>query len=236
MSMEPRDRLATPMSLEREVEALQVAELYRNLSVAAPAAFFGPLLCTAVFLEDGLDRPHVAWLAYGTAVAALRMGLCWAIRRQSALGWNLEPRQWARLAVAGNFLAGVQWGLLGTWLYPDVPGFRQAFAMMVITCFVGGSITAYAPVRWAHPALALPATLPPTLYIFFVDSGVHVSAGLTALFFSAMVLYYAVREHGVVARRLRADTRLRREIQDLVSDADAARHAPVRDGALASQA
>lgn len=235
MSMKPRDRQAIPASLAREVEALQVAELYRNLAVSAPAAFFGTLLCTAVFLEDGLDRAHIAWLAYGTAVAALRMGLCWAIRRQSALGWNLEPRQWARLAVAGNFLAGVQWGLLGTWLFPEVPGFRQTFAMMVITCFVGGSITAYAPVRWAHPALAIPATLPPTIYIFFMESGVHVSAGLTALFFSAMVLYYSVHEHGLVTRRLRADTRLRREIQDLVSDADAARRAPLREGALASR-
>jgi hypothetical protein len=213
-----RDGLAS--SLSREVEALQVAELFRNLGVSAPAAFFGTLLCTAVFLEDGLRGPQIAWLAYATAVAAFRLGLCWAIRRQPELGWDVDPRQWARLAVLGNFLAGVQWGLLGTWIFPETPGFRQTFAIMVITCFVGGSITAYAPVRWAHPALAIPATLPPAIYIFFIQSGPHVPAGLTALFFSAMVLYYALRAHEQVARRLRADTRLRREIQGLVSVAD----------------
>ena len=98
--------------------------------------------------------------------------------------------------------------------------------MMVITCFVGGSITAYAPVRWAHPALALPATLPPTVYIFFIHSGVHPMAGFTALFFVAMIIYYAFRENDLVAQRLRADARLRRELQaieDLAASARASR-------------
>jgi hypothetical protein len=153
-------------------------------------------------------------------VAALRLGLAWLHRTRATRGWDLEPRVWARLAVLGNFLAGIQWGLLGTWLFPEEPGYRQSFVIMVITCFVGGSITAYAPVRWAHPALAIPATLPPTLYIFFIDSGPHTMAGFTALFFTTMVLYYAFRETEMVARRLRADARIRREllaIEDLAA-------------------
>jgi hypothetical protein len=220
MSIQPGSRGDPSSFLSREVEALAVAEFFHNLTVSAPAAFFGTLLCTAVFMEDGLRGAHVAWLAYGTVVAALRLGLCWAIRRQAEFGWHLEPRQWARLAVLGNVLAGIQWGLLGTWLFPEEPGFRQTFTIMVITSFVGGSITAYAPVRWAHPALSIPATVPPMIYVFFVESGPHYSAGATALFFSAMVLYYSFREHRLVVRRLRADTRLRHEIQDLVSAAD----------------
>jgi hypothetical protein len=159
-------------------------------------------------------------------VAALRLALCWLHRHRARLGWKLEPWQWARLAVAGNFLAGIQWGLLGTWLYPEEAGYRQAFAIMVITCFVGGSITAYAPVRWAHPALALPATIPPTIHIFFVESGPHPMAGFTALFFTAMVIYYALREHELVAQRLRADTRLRRELRAIEDLASSARQVP----------
>lgn len=220
MFMESRNRDGADSALSREVEALQVAEFFRNLTVSAPAAFFATLLCTAVFLEDGLKGPHITWLAYGTAVSALRLALCWASRKQAALGWNLDAGQWAKLAVLANVLAGIQWGLLGTWLFPEEPGYRQTFAIMVITCLVGGSITAYAPIKWAHPALALPATVPPSIYIFFIESGLHVSAGLTALFFSAMVVYYALREHRLVVGRLRSETRIRHEIQDLVSTVD----------------
>lgn len=228
MPAEPNIRAKGQASLAGEVEELQVAELYRNLGISSVAAYFGTLLCVAVFYEDGLRSSHVAWLAYGTTVAALRLGLCWAHRHRAAHGWDLAPWQWAWLAVLGIFLAGIQWGLLGTWLYPQEPGFRQAFAMMVITCFVGGSITAYAPVRWAHPALALPAALPPTLYVFFVDSGPHPMAGFTALFFVAMVLYYALREHDLVAQRLRADVRMRRELQAIEDLAASAREIPPR--------
>lgn len=215
-------------SLQAEIEALQVAEIYRNLAVSAAAAFFGTLLCVAVFLEDGLAGRHVAWLVLGSAVAGLRLALAWLHRHQDGRAWAVDARGWARLAIAANLLAGIQWGLLGTWLYPVEPGYRQAFAIMVITCFVGGSITAYAPVKWAHPALAVPATLPPTIHIFFFESGPHAMAGFTALFFIFMVLYYALREHELVEQRLRADAHLRRELRAVEARA-AGRDTPFAD-------
>lgn len=202
-------------SYAREVEALQVAELYRNLPVGAASAYFGTLLCVAVFLEFGMGGREVVWFAYGTIVAVLRLGLCWLHRHQDGIGGDFAPADWARLAIIGNALAGIQWGLLGTWIFPELPGYRQTFSIMVITCFVGGSITAYAPVRWAHPALSLPATIPSTLYIFFIESGPHLMAGFTALFFSAMVIYYSLRETELVAQRLRADVRIRKQLSEL---------------------
>ncbi len=221
MASTPREPETFPPSLSREVEALQVAELFRNLRIASVSAYFGTLLCIAVFLGDGLRGPHIAWLAYATVVAAVRLGLCWAHGNYAALGRDLEPWQWARLAVLGNFLAGIQWGLLGTWLFPEVPGFRQTFVIMVITCFVGGSITAHACVRWAHPALSVPAAVPSAIYIFFVESGPHYMAGFTALFFIGMVLYYSLRETELITRRIRADARLRRHVDALEAAAGA---------------
>lgn len=215
MANETWDRRPPAASHAREVEALQVAELYRNLPVGAASSYFGTLLCVAVFLEFGMGGREVVWFAYGTVVAVLRLGLCWLYRGQSGIGGDFTPADWARLAIIGNVLAGIQWGLLGTWIFPDLPGYRQTFSIMVITCFVGGSITAYAPVRWAHPALSLPATIPSSIYIFFFASGPHFMAGFTALFFSAMVLYYAFRETELVAQRLRADVRLRKQLSEL---------------------
>src|SRR5690606_38652825 len=65
------------------------------------------------------------------------------------------------------------------------------FTIMVITCFVGGSLPAYASVKWAHEALAIPATIPTAINLFFVQDGVHWFAGVTALFFCAAIVYYA---------------------------------------------
>ena len=218
-----------PTVVAHDVETLQVAEIYRNLPLGAGAALLGTILCVFVLAEEGLKARHIVWLGYGIIVAILRLGLCWAYRDGTMA---LDSRDWGRLAVFGNLLAGIQWGLLGTWLYPEDPGYRQAFTMMVITCFVGGSVTAYAPVRWAHPALALPATIPPTLYIFFIHSGVHPMAGFTALFFVAMIIYYAFRENELVVHRLRADARLRRELRAIEDLAASARELPPLDTSL----
>lgn len=212
MALASDDRRDAAASYAREVEALQVAVFYRSVPVAAASALFGVLLCFAFFASDGLRTAHIAWLAYGVAVALFRLYLGRAHGQGGGLWGSLEPRDWARLAVFANFLAGVQWGLLGTALFPEEPGFRQSFAVMVVTCYVGGSITAYAPIRWAHPALSLPAILPSTAYIFFVESGPHWVAGAMAFFFCGMVLYYALRESDMVAERLRADVRLRKQL------------------------
>jgi hypothetical protein len=203
-----------PSALAQEVQALQVAELFRNLPAGAASALAGTFLCVAVLAQEGMRSAHVAWLAYGIVVAAVRLGMCWAYR---AGAFGLDPAGWARLAVFGNFLAGVQWALLGTWLFPAEAGPRQNFAIMVITCFVGGSITAYAPVRWAHPALSVPATVPASIHIFFIESGPHPLSGVMAFFFVGMVLFYAFRESEMVAQRLRADVRLRRQLNELQS-------------------
>ena len=205
-----------PTVVAHDVETLQVAEIYRNLPLGAGAALLGTILCVFVLAEEGLEARHIVWLGYGIVVAILRLGLCWAYR-DGAMA--VDPRDWGRLAVFGNLLAGIQWGLLGTWLFPAEPGHLQNFVIMVITCYVGGSITAYAPLRWAHPALSIPAAVPPTVYIFFIDSGPHPVSGFMAFFFVGMVLFYAFRETEAVAERLRADTRIRQKLRDLEENA-----------------
>ena len=213
-----------PTVLAHDVETLQVAELYRNLPLGAGSALLGTILCVFVLAEEGLHARHVVWLGYGIIVAMLRLGLCWAYRDGRMA---VDSRDWGRLAVFGNLLAGIQWGLLGTWLFPVEPGHLQNFAIMVITCYVGGSVTAYAPLRWAHPALSVPAAVPPTVHIFFIDSGPHPVSGFMAFFFVGMVLFYALRETEAVAQRLRADTRIRQKLRDLEANARLIREYPV---------
>lgn len=198
-----------PPRFETRVRALQVDELFRFAATAAGFSFFGALLALGVMIDTGDTGRGSIWFLWATALTFFRFVVVAAYRRRDPAS---DPEPWGRLVVAGNLLAGIQWGLLGTVLFPAEAGYRQLFTLMVITCFVGGSVTAYAAVKWAHEALALPATVPPAIYLFFVQDGVHLYAGVTALFFCFAIVYYARRLH----RRLQERFELEVEHADLV--------------------
>jgi PAS domain S-box-containing protein len=173
---------------EPRLRALQVDELYRLSATAAGFSYVGALLALGVLVEAGDFGRGSLWFLWATAVTCFRFMVAIAYRRRDRLG---NPETWARLVIAGNVLAGLQWGALGTLLFPEEAGYRQLFHVMVITCFVGGSLPAYAPVRWAHEALSIPATIPTSIHLFFVQDGIHAIAGATALFFCIAIVYYA---------------------------------------------
>jgi PAS domain S-box-containing protein len=118
---------------------------------------------------------------------------------------------YARGVVVINALAGVQWGLLGTVFFPVAPVYAQLFTLMVIICFVAGSVTAYSAVRGAHEALSIPATIPTSIYVFFLHDGVHWYAGIAALFFCFAIIHYSGRLHRYIA----SSYRLQMERDDL---------------------
>jgi len=192
------------------VRALQVEELYRLAPTAAAYSYFGALLTLGVLIDIGDIGRGALWFLWATAVTFLR-SICIVAYRRRAPGTNPEP--WAQLVVIANFLAGIQWGLLGTVLFPMGPAYLQLFLLMVIICFVAGAVTAYAPVRGAHEALAVPAAIPSAIYIFFIQSGPHWYAGVLALFFCFTILYYASK----LSRNMEEGFRLQVERDDLLA-------------------
>src|SRR5689334_12355795 len=125
---------------EPRLRALQVDELYRLAPTAAGFSYFGALLTLGVLIDTGDTARGAVWFLWATAVTFYRFLIAVAYRRRAP---GSDPNAWATLVIAGNFLAGLQWGILGTLLFPADHGYRQLFTIMVITCFVGGSITAY---------------------------------------------------------------------------------------------
>ena len=182
------------------VLAMQVEEIYRQAPTATAFSYLGSLLVLGVMVQTGDTGRGSAWFLWATIVAAMRVFMIVAYQRR-APGSDAAP--WARLMIACNFLAGLQWGALGTLLWVEEPVFRQLFTLMVITCFVGGSLPAYSPVRGAHEALSIPATIPTGIYLFFVQDGVHWLAGATALFFCFAIVFYARRLNADVEERMR---------------------------------
>lgn len=187
---------------EPRLRALQVDELYRLAPTAAGFSYFGALLTLGVLIQTGDIGRGAVWFLWATTVTFLRFMIAVAYRRRSA---DSDPDAWAHLVIAANFLAGIQWGVLGTILFPEAPAYRQLFTLMVITCFVGGSLTAYASVRGAHEALSIPATIPTAINLFFVQHGVHWFAGTMALFFCFAIVYYARKQTAYIEDRLRVE-------------------------------
>jgi PAS domain S-box-containing protein len=195
------------------LRARQVAELYRYATPAAAFSYGGALLTLGVLVETGDAARGSLWFLFATLVATYRLGLGIAYRRHAR---EADAGRWAALAIAGNFAAGVQWAWLGTALFPETAGYRQLYTIMVIACFVGGSVAAYAPVRWAHEALSIPATVPTAIYLFFLQDGAHWLAGVTALLFCAAIVGYARASYRDVEARLRLEL----ERDDLVELTD----------------
>jgi PAS domain S-box-containing protein len=191
------------------LRALQVEDLYRYAGPAAAFSYIGALLTLGVLIE--IDDPvrGSVWFVYATMVAVLRFSSLIAFKRRQP---GSDAAYWARLVILTNLLAGIQWGILGGVLFPSQPTWAQLYVVMVVIAFVGGSLTAYAAVRGAHEALSVPATIPTAINLFFVQDGTHWIAGITALLFSAAIVYYARKEN----RHLVQSFRLQLERDDLL--------------------
>ena len=193
---------------ETRLVEMQVDEVYRFAPTATAFSYFGALLTLGVLVEIGDAASGAVWFLYASGVTFLRAFLIIAYRRRVP---GADVRRYAKGVVLANLLAGIQWGLLGTVFFPAGPAYAQLFALMVIICFVAGSVTAYAALRGAHEALSIPATIPTSVFVFFLNDGVHWYAGIAALFFCVAIVHYSRRLH----RYLEASYRLQMERDEL---------------------
>ena len=199
----PSERWPEPRLLE-----MQVAEVYLVAPTATVFSYFGALLTLGVLVEIGNTVGGAIWFLFASAVTLFRAFLIIGYRRRVP---GTDLRGYANGVVAANALAGIQWGVLGTVLFPSGPVYAQLFTLMVIICFVAGSVTTYSALRGAHEALSVPATIPTSLYVFFLHDGTHWYAGIAALFFCFAIIHYSGKLH----RHLAATYRLQMERDDL---------------------
>ena len=110
---------AKPAWPQPRLRALQVEELYSHAAAAAAFSYFGALITLGVLIQVGDIARGTVWFVWATAVTFLRAICIIGYRRRAP---DSDPDAWGKLAVAGNFLAGVQWGVLGTLLFPQTAG------------------------------------------------------------------------------------------------------------------
>jgi PAS domain S-box-containing protein len=174
-----------------KLRAYQVDEVYRYAPAAAGMSYIIALLTLGVLIDTGDMGRGAAWFLWATAVTVFRFVTMILYRRRDP---KSDPMVWGKLIIAGNFLAGIQLALLGTVLFAG-PVYRELYILVVITCLVGGSLVAYAPLKWAHEALSLTAGIPLAVNLMVTQGGAHFYVGgMTAVFCFAIV-YYARKHH-----------------------------------------
>jgi PAS domain S-box-containing protein len=178
----------------------QTAELFRLLPASTALAFVGSVLTYAVLFVAGDPARGIYWLAFASGIALFRAVVIWDYSTSEHS--RDTARTSATLVVAGNVLAGIQWGLLGTWLFEPEPLFRTIFTAIVVVSFVGGAAITFAPLRFAHAAMAVPAVLPATIYIFFIRADGNVVAGISCLALMAAIMYLAEVQHRIIRARI----------------------------------
>lgn len=187
----------------RRLLAKQVNELFVFAPAAVAFSFVGSIATMLVFYDTGDLQKGLFWFVFATLVMFFRAVVAIGYHHQNKP--VARPEKWARLMIVGNFFAGIQWCLIGTVLFPEQHNYRELFTVLVLTSYVAGSITAFSPVKWAHLALAIPASVPPAIYIFFMRDGMSWIGGGTALFLIFCVLYFSYKQHHIVAFRLRVE-------------------------------
>jgi PAS domain S-box-containing protein len=191
--------LIDPAALYRR----QVQEAYASLKLSASISLFAAALTLMVLGNSGDLKAGLYWFVYACAVFVFRFTA--ASRFQS---FKLDDatfpssRNWETLLILGNVLVGLQWGVLGTLLFNSIDIHRQMFIVLVIVSYVGSAMVPFNSLKWAHPALAIPAAIPPTVYIFFMMGGTAWVSGTMALLFIGGMLCMAQPMHKRVVERL----------------------------------
>jgi PAS domain S-box-containing protein len=193
------DAIAWTAEHERVLFGMQVAELYGLAPFAAGSAFAGAALTYAVLIDTGESLNGLYWFSLFTCLTIFRVAAFMLYERAQ----GADPEFWARLSIVGNLFAGVLWGALGSVLFPDTPSYRELFTVMVIACYVGGSVATYASVKWAHAALAVPAIVPAIVHLTLMRDGFHVYSAVLATVFLFMAIGIANKLHKQTVERLR---------------------------------
>lgn len=197
------NRRPPPLSVSdrRELAIRQTAELYRLMPASIGFSYLGAILVFLMLMSTGDATRGVYWFAYASTVMLFRMLVICEYRNHANTRGN-SPEVWKWMAIVMNLAAGIQWGLLGTVLYEPEPTQRAVFMAIMVVGYVGGSIVSFAPVRFAHAALAIPAVLPATIYLFFVGDNANLIAGVASLFMLSAVIVTAEIQYRIIRGRL----------------------------------
>lgn len=212
---EPLDGAA----FERALYVRQLGEYFAALPSSMFFSVIGALMALAMLASTGDLTRGLYWFSYSVAVMMFRLYTMFKFRRATEDARASPVLR--RLTLLSIALSGAQWGLIGSVLYPPVglDSYRELFSVLVVVSYVGGAISPLAPIRGAHAVYTVLASVPLTLWIFFMRDGIHWLPGLMSAFFFLSAIYLGHKQHRAAVERLR----LNLESEAFLADLDASK-------------
>ncbi|HCA27784.1 MAG TPA: hypothetical protein DEP05_09150 [Betaproteobacteria bacterium] len=197
------------------------AELVKHAYSQLPSGLLATLInaslvCYALW---GEISPHliVGWVAVLCAISLGRYALLHQYRRRAPD--VAAAAAWGRRFRVGAVLAGLAWGSLSIWLFPEQSPAHQMLLGFVLGGMVAGALATLTALPRVYLLFMAPTILPFTLRMLLFGGLLHFSMGLMVVVFTVALWVASERIHATIRQSLR----LRFENLQLVGDLHSAK-------------
>lgn len=185
-------------NLRQKIEIALVTTLYKQ----AKLGFLASWMCATVVLiylcyfQSVETMVACGWYTFFLVVTLSRLMLVNAFLRNKSPQNHLAL--WCNIFIAGTFLSGISWGVIGSpFLLPD-NSLEEALIMVILAGVCAGSVPAFAPIRRAALAFLIPAMLPLIVGFIATKDSIYIFLLLTFSVFFAYLLILAFKTHQLI--------------------------------------
>ncbi|MHB1565513.1 MAG: sensor histidine kinase [Acidiferrobacter sp.] len=186
----------------------QVQLLYEGLPPGLVVTAVNVLILAVVEWQAVPSARLAIWVLAAFLVTAGRYLLTRHYRQQQ----TSDNRLWGRRYALATAVAGLVWGSVAVWLFPQAL-FPQIFVFLMLTGMTTAAVVSFAAVFPVALLFVVPTLLPLVLRLFFLHSRLHHAMAVLALLFLGVMLLTAHR----MGRTIRMSLRLRFENHDLIA-------------------
>lgn len=192
--------------LLQAVSAEQIKLLYGNAVFSLLASVIIAPAVTLAIWDETQSRVHTTWLLAILLVTGARYYLTQKYKYSEQ---SFSQGTWLGLFLAGTFLAGVTWGLMGFFILPSMDMNHWFLSLFVLVGLAGGALATLSAYYFAYILFAVPAFLPMIIQLSISDLHDHTLMGWLIVLFLVLTILLSRRSNRFIDRTIL--TRIERE-------------------------
>jgi diguanylate cyclase (GGDEF)-like protein len=180
----------------------QLRLAFENSILSLTANIFCAFVIVVLLWPLSQGQGLIAWLGSICVLTLIWLTLQQKFEKQTEIS-SADFPLWRNAFVACAGATGCAWGVLSLFMFPENSVLHQAYLTFVLAAVCAGAVTAYAPLRGAFPAFAVPVLMP---YAYSIWSTGSPEATLMAALVTAFMYLL-----------LRTASQSRRNVEDVLA-------------------
>lgn len=170
----------------RRIDEQRIAHLYSQASVAFAFTLINASILGWVLYSREARYSILVWFSMLALVTVMRMLLAMSFYRSSFKSRRIDF--WESAFLAGCAIAGMTWGSITIFLFPDGDIAQQMFVVFVLAGMVAGSVSVLSASLSAFALFSIPILLPLAFRLYAIgDYFSHWMSIMSILFFFGML-------------------------------------------------